>query len=81
MDEFARADRDADVGRTLAHGLEEHEIARLDLILVYLLAGLVLLPRLARQRPAVLREHPLDEAAAIESARWLTAAVPVGRAS
>jgi len=66
--EVAAAECDADVRRSLAHRFEEHEIARLDLVLVNLLADGVLLACLTGQCRPVLRKYPLDEPAAIESA-------------
>jgi len=75
--EFTAADRDTHMRRSLAHRLEEDEIAGLHIILAYLLAEGVLLARLARQRCAVLRVHPLDKAAAVEAARRLAAAVSI----
>ena len=81
MHELAAAERNADVRGSLAHRLEEHEIARLDIILADRLSGLVLFARLPGERRAVLCEDPLDETAAIESACRLTAAVPVWSAT
>lgn len=67
MDELAAAKRDADMGRSLAYGLEEDEIASLYLVRVHFFADVVLLARLAWQCGAVPSEDPLDEAAAVES--------------
>ena len=66
MDEFAAAERDPDVRRASRDGLEEHEIAWLDVVVTDVVADLILLPDLAGQRHALLREDPLDEPAAVE---------------
>src|SRR4030095_463470 len=78
--ELATAERDAHVRRPLAHGLEEDEIAWPDLVIIDLLTDDELLASLTRKRRAVLREHPLDQTAAIESLRGLASAVAVLRA-
>jgi hypothetical protein len=67
MDELTAAERDADVRRSSAHRFKEDEVARPHLILIDLLAGLVLLARLTRQRCAMLGEDPLDQTAAVKS--------------
>ena len=79
MDELAsRAKRDTDVGRAAAHRLEEHQIPGQDFIPIDPSAFVVLRPRLAWKRCAVLRKHPLDESAAIEPASGFTASVQYG---
>jgi len=60
--------------------VEEHQVTRFQIVLFDLLAGLELLLDLARQRDAMLREHPLREAAAVEALR-IAAAVDVRRAA
>ena len=80
MDELIVGDEDADVRRATRFGLEEDEIAGLQIALLDLLADLELLRGLARQRDAVLREHPLREAAAVEPSR-IAAAVAIRRAA
>ena len=67
MDELPATERDADVRRSFAHGFEEHEIARLHVVMVNLPAPVVLLPGFTRQRGSVLREYPLDQPAAVEA--------------
>ena len=67
MDELPRAERDADVRRSLAQRFEEHEVTRLHIVMVDLLPRLVLLPGFTRQRGSVLREYPLDQPAAVEA--------------
>ena len=69
MNEFAAAERDPDMRCALRDRLEEHEVAWPDVIAVDVVADLVLLPNLAGQRHALLREYPLDEAAAVEPLR------------
>jgi hypothetical protein len=81
MNELAGAKRNADMRRAAAHRLEKHEIPGLDFIPVDLFPFVVLRPRLARKRCAVLRKYPLDESAAIEPARGFTASVQVGGAT
>jgi hypothetical protein len=66
--ELTGAECDPDVRGTAADGLEEHEIPRLHLISFDLSSFVVLLSRLAREDGPVLREDPLHEPAAIESA-------------
>jgi hypothetical protein len=76
--ELIAVDEDADVRRAARHSVEEHEIARLQIVLRDLRSDLELLLDLARQREPDLREHPLREAAAVE-ALGIAAAVAVGR--
>jgi hypothetical protein len=78
--ELIVGNEDADVRCAARHGVEEHEVARLQIVEVDLLSHLELLDDLARQRDAVLREHPLRKAAAVEAAR-IAAAVAVGGAA
>src|SRR5215470_12110190 len=73
MDELIAADHDANVGGAAAHGLEKHQIARLNVTKTHLLARPVLLPYFARQQHTMLREHPLHEPAAIEPGRIASA--------
>ena len=80
MDELIAANEDAHVRRAAGDGVEEHEVARFQIVLFDFPAGLELLLDLARQRDAVLREHPLREAAAVEALR-IAAAVHVRRAA
>jgi len=80
MDELAAAERDTDMRRSLAHSLEEHEVARLYFVVVNLLARLVLLSGFTRERRSVLGEHPLDQPAAVEPLRRLAAAISILRA-
>ena len=77
MDELAAAERDTDMRRSLAHSLEEHEVARLYFVVVNLLARLVLLSGFTRERRSVLGEHPLDQTAAVESPKRFAPAVSI----
>jgi hypothetical protein len=77
MYELTVAEGDADVRRTAADSLEEHEISGLNLILIDPIPFAVLFPGLARERGAMLSEHPLNEPTAIEPTGGLTAAVQV----
>jgi hypothetical protein len=70
---------DPDVRRAAGHGVEEHEVAGLQIVQLDLLSRLELVVDFARQRRAVMREHPLREAAAVEAFR-IAAAVAVGSA-
>jgi hypothetical protein len=79
--ELIVGDEDADVGRAGRDRMEEHEVARLQIVELDLLSDLVLLLDIARQRDAVLREHPLRKAAAIEAAVRVAAAVAVRHAA
>ena len=80
VDEFAVAERDADVGGAAAHRLEEHEIPGLHLVAIDEHAGVELILDLARQLRPVLREYPLYEPAAVE-AGWVGASVAIRRAA
>jgi len=81
MHELAGTESDSHVRCTAADGLEEHKVSGLNLILPDLFAFVVLLPRLSREDSPVLGKHPLDEPAAIEPPRRLTATIQVGSAS
>jgi hypothetical protein len=74
VDELIVRDEDADVRSAVGFGVEEHEVARLEILLFDLLPDLELLLDLARQRDAVLREHPLYEPAAVKPRRIAAAA-------
>jgi hypothetical protein len=65
---LARSERDPDVRRTAADGLEEHEISRLHIVPIERASFAVLLTRFARENRAVLCEDPLHETAAVEAA-------------
>jgi len=78
--ELIVGDEDADVRRAAGDGVKEHQVARLQIVQLDLLSHLELLVDLARQRHAVVREHPLREAAAVEAA-GIAAAVAVRRAA
>jgi hypothetical protein len=80
VDELVAADRDADVRCPAAHRVEEHQIARLEIIGLDLFTFIPLMLHVARQRRAVLREDPLHEAAAIKSVGRLTSTVAIGSA-
>jgi hypothetical protein len=80
VDELIRADHDTDVRGSTAHRVEEDQVAGLYIAQPYFLTGSVLLAGLARQHHAALREHPLDQPAAIKSG-WIAPAVPVGDAA
>jgi hypothetical protein len=77
MHEFASAERYANVRRTTGHRLEENEIPRPNLIPFDAFPLVVLLSRFAGKRRAMLRKHPLDEPAAVEAVRRLTASVQI----
>jgi len=79
MDEAPVAKRDPDVGGAAAYRFEEQQVPRLHVIKVDRLPALVLTAYLTRDRGAVLREHILHEAAAIE-ARGIVPPVTVGGA-
>jgi hypothetical protein len=77
MHELAGAKRNTDVRGASAHRLEKNQIARADLIAIHPLALVVLFSRFARKRCALLREHPLDEPAAVEAACRLAPSVQI----
>ena len=66
MDELASAQRNPDVRRAAADGLEEHQIPRLHVVTIELPSFVVLLSCFARKDGSVLSEDPLHEATAIE---------------
>src|SRR5204862_4529647 len=69
MDEAVVAKIDADMGKRVTAGVEEHEVARLEVIDRNTVAHLRLLARAARQRHAGdLLEYVADESAAIHPA-------------
>jgi hypothetical protein len=74
--EAPTADHHADVGRTPAHGFEEDEISRLDVLQVDFATLLKLIPYFAREHLAMSGERPLDQPAAIES-RGIAPTIPV----
>jgi hypothetical protein len=82
VDELVVADVDAHVAEGAPQGVEEHQVARLQLALVDLLGGRRLLVRAAGQHEAnSLFVDRLDEAAAVEAAAVDgTAASPIGHA-
>lgn len=80
VDEPVVVDDDADVGRSFGDGLKEDEIPDPDIFQLDLLAYPKLLARFTRQRDAVLREHVLREAAAVETV-GIRSAVPVRHAT
>ena len=65
--ELACTNRHADVRGATADGLEEQQIAGLDLVEIHRRALVILLAHFARQHSAELREYVLDESAAIEA--------------
>jgi len=67
VDELLVCHEDADVRRSPRLSVEEDEIARLQIVNRDVLSDLELLLDLPRQRDAVLREHPLGKAAAVEA--------------
>jgi hypothetical protein len=81
MDELAFADIDADMAEGAAHGVEEHEVAGLELAAVDLLGGGCLLFGAAGEHVADrLVVHGADEAAAIETRFRRVAAAAVRHA-
>ena len=83
MDELVVADVDADVGEGALHGVEEHQVARLQLAAADLqqAGGVGLLVRPARQHHADTQlEDVPGEAAAIEAALGTGATTAVGHA-
>jgi len=80
VNELIVGDEDADVRRAARHRVEEHEIARLQVVDPDLLSDLELLLDLAWDRHTRLREHPLREAAAVEPVR-IASAVSVRHAA
>ena len=84
VDLLAIADIDADVGDPVVgigvRAGEEHQVARLELVLGHARGGVVLLLRRARQRDAKLSKHELDQAGAIQSTGRIGAAENVRHA-
>lgn len=81
MDEFAFADIDADMAEGAAHGVEEHEVAGLELAAIDLFGGGGLLFGATRKQVAHrLVVHRANEAAAIEAGLRRVAAAAVGDA-
>src|SRR5262249_3708955 len=76
VDELIVGDEDADVRRASRLRVEEHQVARFQLVLLDLLADFELLLDVPWERDAILREDPLREPAAIEPAR-VAAAVAI----
>jgi hypothetical protein len=78
MDEEVVAEVDADMGEGAAHGVEEHQVAGLQFVLVDDLAGLADLARTARQVEAeAFLENVADEAGAVEAGFGAAAAALV----
>jgi hypothetical protein len=77
MHELTGAKRNAHVRGASAHRLEKNQITRAYLIAIHTFALAVLFSRFARKRCAVLREHPLDEPAAVEAARRFASSVQI----
>jgi hypothetical protein len=81
VDELTFADIDADMAESAAHGVEEHEVAGLELAGVDLLGGGGLLFGAAREHVTDrLVVHGADEAAAIETRFGGVAATAIGDA-
>ena len=80
MHELVAADSDADVADLAALGLEEHEVAGLELVELHGLAVAILVPHDARQAQAVEREDVLHQPAAVEAV-GVGAAEDVGHAA
>lgn len=76
VDELVAADGNADMRGSAAHGREEQQISRRHVSQIDLGSSLVLIANVAREADAVLRKHPLHQAAAVEPRR-IAAAVPV----
>src|SRR5665647_919570 len=81
VNEFALTDVDADVAESVAHGVEEHQVAGPQVSLFDLLGGGGLLLGSARQNQADrLLEHSLDESTTVKTAFDSVAAAPIGHA-
>ena len=79
MDEFAFADVDADVAESPLQGIEEHQIARLQVVALYFFSSGGLLLGLARQnQPHCLLVHGAHKTTTVKTGFNGVAATPVG---